>query len=358
MIQLRVLCLHYEVRWGSVLEMLQRVFMARKASAEFYAKEMLTNQRFSELFDSTFVRKVNSAEGEYYIKVRHLCILLSIFCAGITMSESPTMNLSMAHTLVKTLPDKASKICKELYMDSPHIGNKIRSLLFSESHIVMSPATYLAYCLDATQFSHVTRNKLTREERQIHNRNIFRVLTRYCGDGDEGDALRDTIEKQLDAYLQKRGPMFEDAELGRSALKNLASIQLANDLNDPTLRRVNNIDFWRKHACDIPELMELALILAHLGPASADAERNFSMYGDIISNRQCLSLSKRDKLVFYRHNAPRLDKTLGDDLERKRTWKAKCAANYHEKLRNAIHETYKGGKSNSFLSLVFDTGKV
>ena len=341
--------------------MLTRVFMARKASADFYAKEVLTNYRFPELFDSTFARKVNSPDGAFYSKIRCFSVLLSVFCAGITMAESYDMNLSMAFTLVTTLPQKASKICDELYKETPQIGAKVRSLIFSEAHIVVSPALYLAYCLDATQFELVCAGRKSREERQRHARNIARALQRYCGGDPAGEKLRDDIEKQLDDYLQLRGPMFNDADLGRRAQKALTSIQLPNDLNDPLLRRMNNIDFWRKYGCDVPELMDLAIVLAFLGPASADAERNFSLYGDVISNRECLNMMKRDKLVFYRHNAPRLDPTLRSDRERRRQWKASSAANYHEKLRRALHDITGGSKSNALLSLVFEgsiSGKI
>jgi hypothetical protein len=334
--------------------MLSRVFMARKASADFYAKEVLTNNRFPELFDSTFARKVNTPDGAYYSKVRSLCVLLSVFCAGITMAESYEMNLSMAYSLVTTLPLKTSRICEEMFKDHPQIGAKVRSLLFAEAHIVVSPAMYLAYCLDVTQFESVAITRKSKEDRQSHVRNIARALQRYCGDSEDGETLRDIIERQLDDYLQQRGPVFDDKDLGRRASKALTSIQMPNDLNDPILRRKNNIDFWRKYGCDIPELMELALVLAFLGPASADAERNFSLYGGVISNRECLTLTKRDKLVFYRHNAPRLDVTLREDREKRRAWKATSAANYHEKLRRALNDAAGGAKANAFLSLVFD----
>jgi hypothetical protein len=65
--------------------------------------------------------------------------------------------------------------------------------------------------------------------------------------------------------------------------------------------------------------------------------------------------------VFYRHNAPRLDPTLRSDRERRRQWKASSAANYHEKLRRALHDNTGGSKSNALMSLVVEgsiSGKI
>jgi hypothetical protein len=330
----RELCLYNPIRWASCLVMFQRIIMAWKASITFWTKEIMIENRFDEeLSGTTFVAKVSEKGGPFRESLKKLSILLSPFCAGIILGEDQEVTGSIMFSLIKSLPLHVSKIAMDHFSDEPDMHPIVTRCIVRYAKAIVTPVLFVSYMLDVTQYYDVNNHVLgaravkiiTAEERLQNKKAESEVLEAWCR---TDKSRREKLEQQLDDYKEGRGLLFSDDSFGCRVKDKLASIQMPGDLASPALRRQRLIDFWRKFGDVVPELQELALVLAFFPVSNADGERNFSVYGQLVSGRECMGLEKRTKAIFLLHNMRLMDAQMKRDADLKRKWKQETAKNF------------------------------
>jgi hypothetical protein len=264
------------------------------------------------------------------------------------MTESTEVSLSTIYSFMRSVTTQLTKIAAEYYDDDDSMLPTVSKCLQQWSKAIVTPVVHVAYVLDPTQYlddknwllgARAMRSSTTHERKQ-HKEFEAELLDAWC----QGDLnLRRKIEEQLDEFKEGKGLLFplEDSTLGTRVKERLSSIQMPGDLASPGLRRQRIIDFWRKFGDYVPELQELALVLAFMPVSNADGERNFSSYGMIINGRESMGLEKRTKVLYLMHNLKLNDLAMRKDGEAKRRWKQTTAKNYFLRVREILQGSVK-----------------
>jgi hypothetical protein len=263
------------------------------------------------------------------------------------MTESNDLTCSIAYTLMKYISAHISKVASDHYSHDNVMLPTVSHCLLKWSKAIITPVVHMAYVLDPTQYFDEKNwvlggraaRSTTPEERRLQKEFEAKVLDNWCKDDR---TLRETLETQIDDFKEGRGLLFDETTtIGNRVKEKLASIQMPGDLSSPTIRRQRVIDFWRKYGDYVPELQELALVLAFLPVSNAEGERNFSLYGMIIEGRNSMSLEKRTKVLFLLHNMKLSDSSIRKDAAATRQWKQTTAKNYFVKVRKMLSDPPK-----------------
>jgi hypothetical protein len=345
----RMLTLYFDVRWGSVLTMLERIILAETPLKLLYSIECLLPPVGKKLeVGPSFSTAMIDADLGFFVKIRKAALLLSPFVAALVETESPTTNAAIVYSRISMLSECSNCIAEAQFGLS--FANDVANILEKEIKILVSPLMHMAYLLDATQYLNesniVLKNRFPSKAMQFKGLQLD-CLRQYCkGDVDAVSKL----DQQLYDWKNKSGPLFDNPQIGGEAKELLKRLQTSESARRMEL----NAQFWREMGVAVPELRELALTLNFVTAGAADGERNFSLYGDTSQNRESLDKARRDMLVFIRHNKRIVDDRIKQAIVKKRQWRRKTSANYFSKLEQSLED----GSSVKFTSLFYSEAKL
>ncbi len=338
----RMLCVYYDIRWGSVNFMFERLYMGERAMKTMYFNEVMSKPALKERleFGSEFTEvitesPVNEHDG-FFNQCKAMCIILGPSQTGLVTSEAAYANQSIMYSCIRLITVATPKLVQECFGSST-LTSEVQRILEDQIPHTVTPVMHTAFLLDATQLlsddNFILRNRDPSAMSRFKTLEI-QCLRQYVTHFSGKPSLIDTLDAQIIAYKNRRGPIFEHPVLGTRAEAFLKSIQ-----GKPfEMRREANNTFWREYGVNVPELRHLAIILNNMPASSSSAENNFSQYVAMSEGRQNLGKRKRDDLIFVQHNQRLLDHRLQVDLSKKAEWRRKTSSNYVKKLQSALKE--------------------